>query len=388
MRIQFVIGSLGCGGAELQLLMLMRGVKSQGHAPQLFVLNAKGPLRQEIEALGIPIVDGRFGFEGPAMLKAFHLLLALFRLWRHLRITRPAAVHGLLPLANLLTALAGRLAGVPVVVTGRRALNRHQDRVPGWRYLDMLSGRLSHVVTANSEAVRADTLLREGGNPASIRVIHNGLDAARFQQHASRQAVRRSLHLEDADEVVMIVANLIPYKGHAELLQALARLVPTHPRLRLLVVGEDRGIMAELQQQAHDLGIAAAVQWLGLRQDVPELLSVADVYVCASHEEGFSNALLEALAAGRAVVATCVGGNPEMLEQGALGVLVEPGSVEDLAAALADLLNDPARRESLGNHAAVRVAQRYGMESMVAQYLDLYRGADSAVHDRAAGGRG
>ncbi len=374
MHILFVIGSLGCGGAESQLLMLMRGLAGHGHVPQLFVLDADGPLRVEVEAAGIPVIDGGYRSRDVKLCRGFQLLRALWRLWRHLRCTRPEVIHGFLPLTNLFAAIAGRLAATPLIVTSRRALNFHQDRVPGWRYLDRLSCRLSHVVTANSEAVRADTLLREGGDPAKIRVIYNGLDAMRFQQAAPRrQTVRQSLGLDATHVVMIIVANLIPYKGHADLLQATARLLPQFPELRLLVVGQDRGIGDQLRAQARMLGVAQAVQWLGLRQDVPGLLAAADIYISASYEEGFSNALLEALAAGKAVVATHVGGTPEMLEQGELGILVEAGDIDGLAKALRGLLADPLRRAQLGRLAAAKVAQRYDIERMVEQYVVLYR---------------
>lgn len=376
MRIVFVIGSLGNGGAESQLLMLMLGLIRRGVGLRLFVLEARGPLRAVVEAADIPIIDGGYDSRSSRMFRMFLLVRALYRLVRQLRLVNATVVHGFLPLTNLMAAVAGRMAGIGCVVTSRRALNNHQDRVPGWRYLDRLTSSLSHVVTANSEAVRDDTLRREGGDPQKIHVIYNGLDASRFQEaKQNRGAVRRLLGLDDSHVAIIIVANLIPYKGHSELIDALARLLPKAPNLRLLVVGQDRGIGDVLKAQSEFLGVAGAIQWLGMRQDIPELLSAADIYVSASHEEGFSNALLEALAAGKAVVATRVGGNPEMLEQGKLGLLVEPRDPGGLADALFELIADPARRGSLGEVAAQSVAQKYGVEKMVDQYVALYRRA-------------
>lgn len=369
-----MIGSLGRGGAESQLLMLMGYIREYGYEPILFALEADGDLQSDIRGAGISIVDGGYDSQVPLAVKLMLLLRSLVRLWVLLLKERPRIVHGVLPLANLFAAVAGRLAAVPCVVTSRRALNTHQERVRGWRLADRLSTRLSHVVVANSEAVKRDTLQREGGNEAMIRVIHNGLDQSCWKTAPGvREQVRRELGLGADAEVLIIVANLIPYKGHRDLLQAVHELAGEHPALRLLVVGEDRGIGVELKSEAESLGIAGRILWLGLRRDVPRLLAAADLYVSASHEEGFSNSLLEALVAGKAVVATRVGGNPEMLEQGRLGVLVECGDAAGLAEAIDHLLRTPERMVEMGKRAAEYVARVYSPERMAAAYVDIYR---------------
>jgi len=279
-----------------------------------------------------------------------------------------------LPLTNLLAALAGRLARVSCIITSRRALNTHQERVPGWRLLDQLPSRMSHLVVANAEAVKQDTLLRAGGDPEKIAVIRNGIDFSRLVvSPCTRGQVRQALGLPEDAEVALIVANLIPYKGHRDLLVAISRLQEHHPKLCLLVAGEDRGIGGELREMAKRLGIANSVFWLGLRRDVPDLLAAADIYVSASHEEGFSNSLLEALAAGKAVVATVVGGNPEMLEEGRLGMLVQPGDPEGLAQAIDRLLSNPAAARELEHRAAQAVASKYSPRLMVDTYLGHYK---------------
>jgi len=382
-KIVYVIGSLGRGGAETQLLMLMRGLKDSEFASLLFVLERQGDLREEVEAAGIPITDGGYDSLASRLMKPPLLARALFRLWRLLRRQHPDVVHGVLPLTNLFAAVAGRLAAVPLVITSRRALNTHQDRVPGWRYADMLSARLSDLIVANSMAVKEDTVRREGGGSDKIKVIHNGIDAQHLRAAAdSRERARASLGLGPLDLVLIVVANLIPYKGHAELLDALARLLPRHPRLRLLVVGEDRGIGGTLREQADLLGVSSSVKWLGLRRDIPALLAAADIYISASHEEGFSNALLEAMAAGKPVVATRVGGNVEMLDEGTLGLLAAPGNPSALADAIERLLQDPKMRAGLGARAARQVAATYSPGRMRDHYLEIYRsgvGGDNRV---------
>jgi len=348
-------------------------VQERGWRPLLFVLEGTGDLRREVDEAGIPIVEGGYDSRASRVSKVLLLVRAGWRLLRLLRKERPQVVHGILPLTNLFAAVAGRFAAVPMVITSRRALNTHQDRVPGWRYADMLSTRLSHLVIANARAVKDDTLKREGGDPQKILIIHNGIDFSRLQVPPhTREQVRKELHVPKNSRVLIIVANLISYKGHLDLLRTLSRLYPEFPDLRLLVVGEDRGIGGYLKSEAERLGVGKLVHWLGLRRDVPQLLAASDIYVSASHEEGFSNSLLEALAAGKAVVATRVGGNPEMLEEGRIGLLVEPSDAAALAHAIKQLLEDADLRAALGSRAAARVAEVYSPDRMVERYLEVY----------------
>jgi glycosyltransferase involved in cell wall biosynthesis len=373
-RIVFVIGSLGRGGAETQLLMLMRGLISKDIKPQLFVLEANGSLREEIEKYGVEIIDGGYDSSSCTSIKILLLISAFWRLWLLLRTSRPEIVHGFLPLTNIFTAVAGKLAVIPFVITSRRALNKHQDRNPGWRYVDKLSTYLSDIVTANAIAVRDDTIYRENSNPDKFRVIYNGIEAKSIADALPhREKVRKALGLEANQMVIIIVANLIPYKGYTELLAAFSQLRTNNNEIRLLIVGQDRGIGDSLRNQASRLGIDGAVQWLGLRSDIPELLAASDIYVCASYEEGFSNSLLEAMAAGKPVVATRVGGNPEMLEEGKLGVLVEKNNASDLAKGIEKLLVDTDKRLHFGGLAAKVVAEKYSEERMIDSYLKLYQ---------------
>jgi len=371
LRILFVIGSLELGGAESQMLMLVRELTHQKIDCEVFAVQASGALRGAFDELGIPVHCGRYDYTSRKLAKGFQLIRAAWLLWLHAR--RATVLQAYLPLTNFMGACAGYLAGVDKIITCRRGLGNHQDRHSGWKLFDRIANSLSDVVVVNSQMVAEDTVRRDGIRRDKLICIYNGIDTGRIQRVLpQREVVRQSLGLALGQVTLIIVANLIPYKGHAELIDALSRLLPRFPDLQLLVVGQDRGIMAQLTSQAATLGVGAAIQWLGLRRDVPELLSAADIYVCASHEEGFSNSLLEALAAGKPAVATSVGGNAEMLENGALGVLVNPHAPDELAAAISDLIADPARRAHMGHRARLEVERRYSVGHMAAQYIRLY----------------
>ncbi len=374
MKIVFVIGTLGRGGAESQLVILMRALLARGFRVQLFVLENRGDLLETVNELGVINQSGDYDSTALRPVKILLLFRALFRLWKLLRRERPDVVQGVLPLSNIFAAVAGKLARVPCVITARRALNRHQDRILGWKFMDQLSARLSNVVVANAEAVKYDTLQREGGDPAKFQVIYNGIDISNFKvPERTRIEVRRELQLPKDAEVLLIVANLIPYKGHKELLHAVAYIQENHPKMYLLVAGEDRGIGEDLKKEAIRLGIDDRVRWLGLRRDVPRLLAAADVYISASHEEGFSNSLLEALAAGKAVVATSVGGNPEMLESGTLGLLVPPGDFRSLGEGIHRVLQDVATGKAPDDKVKKIVQEKYSIEKMVDEYVNMYK---------------
>ena len=373
-RILFVVGSLTVGGAEGQLAMLAESLKSRGWTVEIFLLEKSGALVERLERAGIHVSDGAYKFDpGNRVVKLALLFICEVGLvWRILRF-RPEVVHGFLPLTNLMSAIAGRMARVSLIITSKRALSRHQDRHPSSRWLDRAANALSDVITANSQAVASDTQARDGYNASRIVVIPNGLDFVRFDEaRGHRHEARSELGLSKSDIAIAMVANLIPYKGHIELIEAFARIAADDPRLKLFLIGQDRGVAEALMSNARRLGAADRIDLMGQRSDVPRLLSAMDVGVLASHEEGFSNALLEKLAAGLPVVATRVGGNPEALEGMPNCFLVRPQDPDDLARGLADAIgklgaDDPSRKIRQS-----RVRERYSVDAMVDAYERLY----------------
>jgi glycosyltransferase involved in cell wall biosynthesis len=373
-RVVLVIGSLALGGAEGQLAMLAEQLVLRGWSVAVFPLDKSGPLVGRLESAGIVVIDGGRRLK-PGSKAARMLLVGLYelRLIRHLVRSRPDVVHAFLPLTNFLAAVAGRLTFIRLVVTSKRGLGFHQDRHPWVRWIDRVANALSHVITGNSRAVAEDTARRDGYPAERIRVIPNGLDFSRFGNiDTLRTESRRRLGLAELDIGIVKIANLIPYKGHIELVEAFGQLSRMDARLRLFLVGKDQGLAADLLELARRLGIVERIQMMGQRSDVPELLAAMDLGVMASHEEGSSNALLEKLAAGLPVVATDVGGNPEALDGMPDCYLVRSRDPDDLARGMRSAIeNLPAsfpRRE-------VRrrlVRERHSVDAMVDAYERLY----------------
>ncbi|MDX8466850.1 glycosyltransferase [Mesorhizobium sp. VK23B] len=391
--VLFVIGTLDLGGTESQLILLARELKKRGWKVEVFALSRGGVLAQTLDSAGIPVLYGlhrpnpspppptsaktdakpSVAKRRPSVKAMLVLGAAVASLVARIAWTRPRVVHAFLPLTNFLGALAGRFALAPLVITSRRGLGNHQERWPRLKRMDRSANWLSHVVVANSHAVAADMAARDGYDINQVKVIPNGLDLSRFDDIGHRRdGTRRQLGLEPGDIGIVIVANLIPYKGHSDLVEAFARVSQSRPNLRLFIAGQDRGIGPALTEQAQRLGLGLKVRLLGMQNDVPGLLAGMDVGVIASHEEGFCNALMEKLAAGLPVVATYVGGNPEAVSGMPGCVLVEPRDPADLARGLLTVLDRLPEQAGDREFRQRTMRERYSTGTMVDAYERLY----------------
>jgi len=372
-HILFVIGTLDVGGAEQQLAMLAAQLAVRNWQVNLFSVELTGPLVDILRSKGVHLYDGGYRSNGSKARKLLTLAMAQFRLFMLMLKTRPAIVHAFLPLTNFMGAVAGRSAFIPMVITSKRALSTHQDRHPQLRWLDHVANRLSHKVTANSRAVAEDVAYRDGYTLEKIKVIANGVDFSKFEvSEIRRDEMRKVLGLQQNEIAIGFVANFIPYKGHAELIDAFAVLGKTHPLAKLFLIGDDRGTGMDLDVQIQSHGLQDEVVLLGRRSDIPDVLAAMDIGVMASHEEGFSNALLEKLAVGLPVVATDVGGNAEALEGMADCHLVKPNNAEDLERGLDRLIIDLVPAVAAKNERQALIHKRFSVSSMVDAYEKLY----------------
>ena len=278
-------------------------------------------------------------------------------------------MHGMLFWAYILGTLVGRAAGVPVVIASRRSLGLFKTGKPHYAVLESIANRMTDLFIANSEAVRADTIAREHLRPSDVIVIPNGLDLTRFGKSPD-QDLAASLGVAGRP-CVIVVSNFIRYKGHEYFLRAWRHVLVEFPSAVALLAG-DGVFRAEIERICDDLNIRHSVRFLGVRPDVPALLALADVYVHPSLQEGYSNALLEAMAAGKAVVATAVGGNVEAVSDGVTGLLVPPADAAALERAIARLLGDSHTARAMGERARRFVHEKYEMNAMVRSYEAVY----------------
>lgn len=378
-----VIGQLDIGGTERHLSRVLPRLRDEGIGITVCTLRADGALEFVLRAGGVRVIGPRSGMRGlPA------LLCGVWRLAREAWSARPTIVHCFLPAAYLVGNLA--TLGLPARrVMSRRSLARYQARYPGLRALERLLHKSMDAVLGNSRAV-IEELKGEGVDSAHLGIIYNGVRVPAAPP--SRAEARARLGICGDSLVLVCVANLIAYKGHRDLLDALAALRPRLPAgWLLLLVGRDEGIGCELKAQAAHAGLTPNLRWVGSVDDVTDVLAAADIGVLASHEEGFSNAVLEGMAMGLPMVVTDVGGNAEAVCDGHSGRVVPARDAPRLGAAILELALAPALRERLGAAARARVQAHFDERTCVASYRELYinlaRGVEPPFPDSAIPGR-
>ncbi|MBR1142362.1 glycosyltransferase [Bradyrhizobium sp. AUGA SZCCT0431] len=373
----FTIGTLEIGGTELHLASVAAELVSRGWNVSIYSLAGEGPLARSLTERGVKIIcppikrDGR---PAPMIVRFIRFAIVSGHLFAVLVRRRPAIVHCLLPMAYLTTAPLALLAGIRIRVMSRRSLNHYQGKYPLLRILERrLHGRMTAIL-GNSRRVLGD-LLEEGVDERRLGLIYNGVDLKRVTARAARSETRGALGISADALVMIVVANLIPYKGHLDLINALGGAEPPLPRdWQLLIVGRDDGAGAEIGSLAAKLGIGDHIRFLGSRSDVPDLIAASDLGILPSHEEGFSNAVIEQMGAGLCVIATDVGGNAEAILDRKTGVIVPPRDIDALSRAIGQLAGDPALRSRLGSAAMARVLSNFTMDACVAGYESLYRG--------------
>jgi sugar transferase (PEP-CTERM/EpsH1 system associated) len=312
-------------------------------------------------------------------------------MWRVLRQRRPTVVHT----RNLGTVdmqWVAALAAVPHRVHGEHGWEVDDPRGLSRRSLRIRRAcrPVIHRYVPMSQDI-ARWLERDVGVPADrIRQLYSGVDVERFRPGGPR-ATDAAGAAEGAGAgrgpTLGTIGRLDPVKNQEALLEAFARLRQRHAGLQLVIVG-DGPLRGHLQSRARSLGVAGDVTFTGSRTDTPELLRSFDVFVLPSVNEGISNTILEAMACGVPVVASGVGGNPELVVDGACGSLYDPADPQALQQAILPYLGDPALRERQGRAARERVVQNFSLHSMVGRYLALYDELLAASPARGGQGRG
>jgi glycosyltransferase involved in cell wall biosynthesis len=373
-KIAHVLPSFHIGGQERVALDLARTHLSQGHDVMAFSIDgsAEGKLGEAFRAAG---VRTRNVPKGPRVdpTLVVRLALALAR-------ERVDLVHTHNPMALTYGAPAGKLARAGVVHTKHgENPERHGRRVILRRVLGAFADAFVAVSPMTAEAARASRDVPE----RKLRVIPNGIDVSRFgPDPAARAAVRRELGIPDDAWVVGTVGRLAAEKNQVLLVRAAVGLLGE--RTRLLIVGDGPEASA-IGRASVDAGLAPWVHLAGAQADVPRFLAAFDLFALTSVSEGLPLVILEAMATGLPVVASAVGGIPDVVEEGVTGMLVPSGDAEALRGRLTVLSGDRARAARLGASAREVARRRYSLDTMAESYMALYR--QVLATSRAGGGR-
>jgi glycosyltransferase involved in cell wall biosynthesis/peptidoglycan/xylan/chitin deacetylase (PgdA/CDA1 family) len=339
------------GGTQRQMIELLKRIDRQRFRIHPVCFHDDGPWTHRVAELGDPIA--RFPIHGFRRPDTARQLMAFAR-W--CRINRIAIVHSWDIYSNAFGLPGAALARVPVRIGSRRGLGGPA----GVRLLQRAAYRAAHRMVANSRAA-AEQLVTEGVPEERITVISNGVDLATFPSHTYSARPRR----------IAMVACLREEKRIDVLIEAAPRILERHPDAEFLIVGDGR-CREHLTTLARTTGVQERFRFLGHRDDVPTVLADADLFVLPSASEAFPNVILEAMAAGLPVVATRVGGIPELVEEGVTGSLVPPADSRALADALLRLLDNPDRAAALGRTGRSRIEQAYSFDRMVEQFETLY----------------
>ena len=362
LRVLHVIPNFGPGGAErIAMHLLLHLDRSRYEVAAVSLYDRQGT---DIEAIldqaGIRVwyLGKHLGFD-PRM---------FWRLGGVLREFMPNVVHTHLYVLRYLLPWIARPRAWVWVHTVHNVAEKEVDWIGKW--VHRLAFRLGVVPVAVAEEVAQS--LKRVYKLASVPLIPNGIPVARYALgEEARRAWRAQEGYEEADIIFVSIARLSPQKDPLSLIRAFAAAASCAHGLHLLLVG-DGPLRPELEAQVKALGLKQRVCFLGVRTDIPEILAAADVFVLSSRWEGNPLSVMEAMAAGKPVVATAVGGVPELVEDGVSGILVPPQSPEALAEAMIRLAQDPALRQRMGQAARERAQERFSVERMAREYEQLY----------------
>jgi glycosyltransferase involved in cell wall biosynthesis len=364
MRVLFLSTSMGMGGADKQLLSAAQEIRSRGHEVLIVSLTPLGPMGLEARSIGIPTesLGMRRGLADPR---------GLVRLVRLVRAWRPDVLHSHMVHANIMARALRPFVRVPAMVsTIHNIYEGGRLRMAAYR----LTNRLVDQMTIVSQAA-ADRFVTEGIVPKELlRVIPNGVDTDRFRNvpASARESWRRSMGVEQ-EFVWLAIGRFEIAKDYPNMLRGFVRVRERHLGAVLLLVGQG-SLQGETEALAQAPGLGGAVRFLGVRHDIPELMSAADGYVLSSAWEGMPMVLLEAAAAGLPIVATMVGGNHEVVSDGESGFLVPPRDHDALGSAMLRLMGlSAAQRRAMGEWGREHVRTRYGVGQVAERWESLYR---------------
>ncbi len=350
------------GGTERQFTQVVTRLDRSKYDIIVGCMKQTGPFYEQVRAAGLEVVE--------FLTRGFISVEAANSWWRWFRLIRKERfdlVHTFGFYSNLFALPMAHFAGVPVVIGSRR------NTAAAWTPRQLAASKRaflwSDMVVANSDSAR-DELVVDGIPKDRVRTVRNGLDLDRFTPQDKAEA-RRKLGWSEKDLLVSVVASLLPKKDHRTLIAAAPEIVKQVPNVRFMLIGSGP-LEQELRQQAEKNGVANNVVFLGERRDIPEILSAVDMSVLPTRVESLPNVVMEAMSAGRAVVASDVGGCGELIEDGKTGFLVKAQDPQALAQAILRLLQNADLREQMGRAARAHAEAEFSIQRSVERFQNIY----------------
>ncbi|MFK5948088.1 MAG: glycosyltransferase [Methylococcales bacterium] len=360
--ICFLVTSLSYGGAETVLITLATNLRARGWPVKLICMIPPEARVDQLTSSGIE-VESLYMHRGVPDPRAIIRLSSLLRKWK------PLVLHSHMVHANLLGRIARIFVHIPVVISTAHNIDEGgRWREIAYRLTDFLAD-----VTTNVSQAAVDRYIEVGAAPRNrIRFIPNGLNTDIFKpDDQKRNQLRDELGL-NGEFVWLAVGRLVDAKDYPNMIKAFSMLTD-HMPVTLLIVGQGE-LENELEQQVRDLKQQNRIRFLGVRQDIPQLMNAIDGYVMSSAWEGLPMVLLEAAASGKPIVATDVGGNREIVLDQTSGYIVPPGDADEITSALENVRSlSPKERNDMGKAGRQYVEDKYSIESVVTMWEDLYK---------------
>jgi glycosyltransferase involved in cell wall biosynthesis len=353
------------GGIQQQILNIMKGYDRNVFRPVFCCLGPKKEMGEEIEKLGfnsIALNRVRYHRFSPGIIPDIYRIIKKERI----HIVRTHKYR-----ANLYGRIAGWLANAPVIIASLHIDYGNKDEYFGRKMANRMLARITDTIIAVSDSVKNDSVRYDRIDPSRIIVIHNGVDTLAFNPEGTFRDISKDLSIEKEDMVIGCVGRIVHSKGLSYLLEALPEILHRYRSVKLLIVG-DGSLKEDLREQARRLRILDRVIFAGRRRDIPDILSRMNVFVIPSIKEGLPNAILEAMAMGKPVVATNVGGIPEVVQHGVSGLIVPPRDVERIARSVITLIDEPGKAKNMGEKARGFIMEQYSMQSTVQKWQTLY----------------
>jgi glycosyltransferase involved in cell wall biosynthesis len=365
-KITYLINSLSSGGAEMMLYRLLENLNRKTYIPEVITLIfLEGPIKKKIESLNITVTE--IGMRSKLD------ICSIIRLGRYLYLNKPDILHTQLFAADIIGRVTGKIIGIKVIITSIRNIyygGKFRDLLIKWT--DKFALKTTFVCQD-----AADRYIREGlVSETKAIVVYNGLDPETFSLHLDdheRRQLREKIGVQADIFLLLAVGSLSRQKGYKLLFEAIAILNKQNCEFYLLIAGEG-DLREELQKHAAKLGVKSKINFIGRSDNVASLMAAADLLVLSSLWEGLPGVVLEAMASSLPVVATAVGGTPELVIDGITGYLVQPENPNDLAVKLRKVMGmNSVERKKMGEAGNKRVKEEFRVDRMNLAYENLYQ---------------